>query len=643
MSERRLRPNAATGLSAWAALALMAPVVSASSALAVEAPAELYAGHVQVDRAQAADSETLRGQVFDDVNENSRLDGDETGIPGVAVTNGVDVVQTDGEGNYELSVRDNMTVSITQPSGWQVPVDSDNFAQFSYNHLPEGSPGDFEYGGIEPTGETPRAVNFPMIESESTASAKQDCAIAADTQAYDTTEMGYARDGAVGDLADRDDYQGCGVLLLGDNVGDDLSLNDELRDIYSTMNGPVRAAPGNHDQDYDSPDDAHALDTFRAQFGPDHFSYDVGKTHFVVLDSIEYSGNQSTKKYKEKIGEEQLEWLGNDLKNVPKTAHVVIATHAPIVTHQQVVVDDAANLYDVIADYPNAVTIGGHTHTQENLIAGEQREEWAAEGIDTLSHTQIVAGAVSGDWYSGGLNADGLPYSFTRDGSEPGILTLEFDGADRSERYTVRNESDDHQMLLGVNSPGWRDWAQQTQDWQDENKAGDEPEAMSERVVTRDDLKQGDTWLTSSFLAGTSDARVEMSFDGKANAVAEHTQPGRGESLAKGWEYSDPYTTSQNLRTSGSVGQTSSHLWRAEIPSDLDLGTHSAEVTGIDRYGREYRETIRFTVVEDEAAAAQTSKRQLAKDGFSSAQETKITEDERKGLDSDEARKADSN
>lgn len=642
MSERRFRPNVVTGLSACAALALMAPLVGASSAAAADAPAELYEGHVQVDRGQADDPETLKGQVFDDVNEDSKLDGDETGIADVAVTNGVDVVQTDGKGSYELPVRDNMTVSITQPSGWQVPVDSDNFAQFSYNHLPKGSP-QLKFGGIKPTGDTPKAVNFPMIESSATASAKQDCAIASDTQAYDKTEMGYARDGAVGDLADRNDYNGCGVLLLGDNVGDDLSLNDELRDVYSQMNGPVRAAPGNHDQDYDSPDDAHALDTFRDDFGPGHFSYDVGKTHFVVLDSIEYSGNASTKKYKEKIGEEQLEWLENDLKNVAKNDHVVIATHVPIVTHKQVVAEDAKEFYDVISDYPNAVTVGGHTHTQENLVAGEQRKEWADEGIDTLPNTQIVAGAVSGDWYSGGLNADGLPYSFTGDASEPGVQTLEFDGSNRSERYTVRNESDDHQLLLGVNSPEWRDWAQEAQDWQDADKAGEEPEAISERVVTRDDLKQGDTWLTSSFLAGTSDARVEVSFDGKSSKLAEHTQPGKGESLAKGWEYTDPYTASQNLRTSGSVGQSSSHLWRAEMPSDLDLGTHSAEVTGTDRYGREFTETVRFTVVEDEAAAAQTSKKQLAKDGFSTQQEKKADADDRKGLDSEEARQADSN
>src|SRR5690625_2651963 len=631
MHARRFRPAAVTGLGAVTALTLMAPLTPAQAA---DSPAALYEGHVEVDRGEPEDPEFLEGQVFDDVNQNSKLDGDERGVPGVAVTNGVEVVQTDGDGTYELPVRDNMTVSVTQPSGWQVPVDSDMFAQFSYNHMPAGSP-DLEFGGIEPTGDTPRAVNFPMIESDATAQSDQDCAIASDTQAYDMTEMGYARDGAVRDLVQRDDYQACGVLLLGDNVGDDLSLNDELRDIYADVNGPVRAAPGNHDMDYDAEDDAHALDTFRDQFGPSHFSYDVGHTHFVVLDSIDYSGDESTKAYTESISDEQLEWLENDLRNVPESAHVVIATHAPIVTHRDVVVDNATELYDVIADYPNAVTIGGHTHTQENLVAGEQRAEWADAGIDELSHTQIVAGAVSGSWYSGGLNADGLPYSFTSDASEPGVLTLEFDGAERSERYTVRNESDDHQLLLGVNSPEWRDWAQEAQDWQDADKEGEEPEPISESVVTREDLADGDTWLTSSFLAGTSDASVEVSFDGTSPVVAEHTQPGEGEELRKGWEYTDPYTASQNLRTSGGVGQTSSHLWRAEIPSDLDLGTHTAEVTGTDRYGREFTETLRFTVVEDEQAAATTSKALLEDDGYSLDEEAEV--DDSAGLDSAEA------
>jgi calcineurin-like phosphoesterase family protein len=371
MQTRRIRPRTAVaGLGACAALSLFAPLLSPTTAMAADAPAELYEGHVQVDRGKADDSKKFTGQVFDDVNQNSKLDGDEKGVAGVSVTNGVDVVQTDGEGRYELPVRDNMTVSITQPGGWQVPVDEDKVAQFSYNHLPEGSDG-LKYGGIKPTGDTPKAVNFPMIESKASAESEQNCPIAADTQGYDKTEMGYARDGAVGDLAD------------------DLSLNDELRDIYSQTNGPVRVAPGNHDQDYDAVDDSHALDTFREQFGPDHFSYDVGKTHFVVLDSIEYEGKANKRKYKENITDDQLEWLENDLKSVSKNSQVVIATHSPIVTHKDVIVDNAKDFYDVIADYPNAVTVGGHTHTQENLIAGgeaqgmgRRRDREAAEHAD---------------------------------------------------------------------------------------------------------------------------------------------------------------------------------------------------------------------------------------------------------------------
>src|SRR5699024_11872513 len=117
---------------------------------------------------------------------------------------------------------------------------------------------------------------------------EQNCPIAADTQAYDRTEMGYARDGAVGDLADRNDYGACGVLLLGDNVGDDLSLNDDLRDIYSQTNGTVRVAPGNHDQDYDAVDDAHALDTFRDPIGTDYLSYVVDKPYIVAHDMQHY-------------------------------------------------------------------------------------------------------------------------------------------------------------------------------------------------------------------------------------------------------------------------------------------------------------------------------------------------------------------
>ncbi|WP_392507737.1 calcineurin-like phosphoesterase C-terminal domain-containing protein [Naumannella halotolerans] len=559
---------------------------------------DTYEGQVEVVRGGAEDPEVLTGTVFNDKNEDSTKDRREKGISGVAVSNGIDVVTTDSDGVYELPVRDNMTVFVTQPAGWQVPVDEYQFAQFSWNHLPEGSP-DLKYGGIAPTGDLPKAVNFPMAKSKATARTDQSCPIASDTQAYDMTEIGYARDGAVSDLAQREDYGGCGVLLLGDNVGDDLSLNPALKDIYRDTNGPIRAVLGNHDMDFDAPDQSHMADTFRNDFGPTSFSYDVGEIHFVVLNSIEYPlPAGSDRQYNEKITAEHLQWLENDLENVAKNKQIVIASHAPIVNYREMVVDNAPELYELL-EGRKVITIGGHTHTLENLPAGSQRAEWAESGIDELPFRQLVAGAVSGDWYSGDLNSEGLPFALMSDGAQPGVMTLDVRGSSITPRYTIRRESDELQMGLGINSPSWREWAEQAQQWQDNDKEGDAPELGDAKVIDRAELESGEAWLTTNFYTGNSESRVEVRIDGGRTRVAEHTQPNTGEELRDGWEWTDPYGATRNLQHDGNVPTNSSHLWRYELPADLSPGTHTAKVTATDEYGREFTETIRFTVTEE--------------------------------------------
>src|SRR5690606_6071191 len=116
---------------------------------------------------------------------------------------------TDGRGRYELPVEDNMTVFVTQPRGYQVPVDEDNVAQFSYNHLPEGSP-ELEFGGIDPTGAVPAALNFPLSKSGLTQHPEQHCLIGGDVQTYTQEQVEFARAGVFTDLAGRTDYTGCG-------------------------------------------------------------------------------------------------------------------------------------------------------------------------------------------------------------------------------------------------------------------------------------------------------------------------------------------------------------------------------------------------------------------------------------------------
>lgn len=581
---------AAAGAIPVLGLLLAAPAAVAEPAVR-PTDSDLYTGSVQVVDGAAADPEKLVGTVFDDRDRDSVHDPKERGVAGVTVSNGRDVVTTDKKGAYTLPAFDNMTLFVTQPAGFQVPVDEQKVAQFSYNHLPEGSP-ELEFGGIPATGQLPAAVNFPLAKDKSTAAAEQSCPVASDTQAYDMVEMGYARDGAVADLMGRDDYASCGILLLGDNVGDDLSLNPALKDIYAAANGPIRFAPGNHDVDYDSPDDAHSFDTFREAFGPTYFSYDVGQAHFVVLDSILHP--EEGRAYKEQITTEQLEWLERDLAEVPQDKPVVIATHAPIVDHRQVIVDNATELYEVL-EGREAVTVGGHTHMLENLLPGDSRAEWAEAGIEELEQKQLIAGAVSGDWFSGSLDEHGLPFAYMADGARPGILTLELDGGAVSERYTVRGESDDLQLALGVNTPFWRDWADKTLQWREAGKEGDAPVLGDEHLVSPTDLA-GESWLTANFYAGSTDATVEVSIDGGAAAAAEHTQPMTGETLRKGWQFSDPSAATRNLLSSGNATQSSAHLWRLPLADDLAAGTHAAQVTATDAHGRTFTDTIRFTV-----------------------------------------------
>ncbi|MCJ7859622.1 calcineurin-like phosphoesterase C-terminal domain-containing protein [Corynebacterium kalidii] len=561
---------------------------------------ERYEGSVEVVDGAAEDQEVITGQVFDDTDRDSSLGTTEPGVAGVRVSNGVDVVTTDADGRYSLPARDNMSVFVTQPAGWQVPVDASNFAQFSYEHYPEGSP-DLTYGGLEPTGPVPTAVNFPLVASETTGRPDQSCAIAADTQTYDRTELGYAARGVPADLAARDDYAGCGVLLLGDNVGDDLSLNQDMKQLYADANGPVRALPGNHDIDYDAADDTNSTDTYRRDFGAPYYSYDVGDVHVVALDNIVYHGDDGTGNggYDEKISAEQLTWLRNDLATVDDDTRVVVAAHAPIVNYTEVVTDNAAELYEILADRPDAVTVGGHTHTRESLLAGERRAEWADHDqspVQQLPHDQFVAGAVSGDWYSGELNANGLPHAYTQDAAEPGVLTLQFTGTDLREYYTVRNEEPTHQFLTGINSPTWRTWAADARRGQDADKAGEAPAAIDPLDVPVADLAGGDSYLTTSFFNGSTDATVSVRIDDGEELEAKLTQPAQGEALNKGWEYTETVSATHNLRSTGNVAQASPHVWRLALPSDLEVGPHTAEVTGTDRHGREFTETVEFTV-----------------------------------------------
>jgi C terminal of Calcineurin-like phosphoesterase/N terminal of Calcineurin-like phosphoesterase/Calcineurin-like phosphoesterase len=513
----------------------------------------------------------------------------------VTVSNGREVVTTDGQGRYELPAYDNMTVFVTQPRGYQVPVDEDNVAQYFYHHSPEGSP-ELKYGGIAPTGALPEAVNFPLATSGQTQSPNQSCVIGADVQTYNQKEVEFARAGVFADLAERTDYTGCGALFVGDVVGDDLSLFGQTRELTGMLNGPARFLPGNHDLDFDAWDGEHEFDTFRAQLGPEYFSYDVGKVHVVALSNIEYPTTTPPKKsnYTYGLGERQLEWLRQDIAAVPEDRAIVVASHAPLLefyyanSHRTKHLDE---IYEIL-EGREVVAVSGHTHMSENLRAGDLMDGWKdIVGDEGLPFTHLTAPAVSGQWYNGRVLEQGYPTAIQRDGTPPGVLTLEAKNTQIRERFTATGDDGSDQMALGVNSPSYRSWYDQYK-----NQRGKAPAPEDPNAVAQDQLAA--TWLTTNFWMGSTGSTVEVSVDGGEATEATRTQELTGETVRIGAEYTDPSAALEQLVHGGGLHDRTSHLWRLQLPADLAVGEHTAEVTATDVHGREFTEEITFEVTE---------------------------------------------
>ncbi|WP_374727596.1 calcineurin-like phosphoesterase C-terminal domain-containing protein [Haloactinomyces albus] len=596
----RHRPHALSLTAGALALVFTGTLISpAASATPDRAPldaggADAYQGAVEIVKGPDGDQKVLDGVVFDDKNKNSTQDTNEPGITGVTVSNGREVTTTDSQGRYELPAYDNMTVFVTQPRGYQVPVDEDNVAQFSYHHLPEGSP-ELRYGGLAPTGPLPDAVNFPLAKSKLTQSPRQHCVIGADVQTYNQKQVAYARNGVFADLAARKNYAGCGALFIGDVVGDDLSLYSETRELTGMLNGPARFLPGNHDLDFDSPSREHNFDTFRAKLGPTYYSYDSGKAHIVALNSIEYPTQRPADKgdYTYGLGQRQLEWLRNDIAQVPKNRVIVLASHSPLLeffysnSHRT---KQLTEIYEIL-EGREVISLAGHTHMMENLREGDLMAGWKdIVGEAGLPFTHLTVGAVSGHWYSGRVLNEGYPTAIQRDGTPPGVLTLDITNTEVTERYTVRGGDESRHMAVGLNTPRYRAWYAQNVD----NK-GSAPEFANPLTVSRDELTQN-TWLTTNFWMGSTGSTVEVSLDGGQALQAVRTQPMNGETPRVGAEWSDPVAVQEQLAHGGGLADRTMHLWRLQLPADLAVGEHTAQVTATDVHGREYTKTITFEV-----------------------------------------------
>lgn len=511
----------------------------------MRAPLVLVLLLVLVLAAASARAQTARGVVFEDLNRNGRRDPGEPGLRGVRVSNQRDIVLTDREGRWELPATDNTVFFVIKPRGFMPPLSADRLPQFYYVHQPAGSPPGLKYPGVAPTGPLPASIDFPLHRQREPARFK--AIFMGDTQPRDLREVGYFRDSVVPELVGTDAAFG---VTLGDVVFDDLGIFGPHNAAVALIGIPWWNVLGNHDINFDSPDDAGSHETWKRVFGPNYYSFDYGPVHFVVLDDVEWLGpdpDKGTGNYRGGLDARQLEFVKNDLALVPDRQLVVVLMHIPLTD-----VGNRAELYRLLERRRYALSISGHTHWQEHKFIT------AADGWQGREpHHHIVTVTACGSWWTGAPGPDGIPHATMRDGAPHGYAILNFDGA----RVT-----------------------------------------MDFKAARRPAAEQMNVMLPAAVGAAELPARALYVnvFNGSERSTVEYRVNGRGAwtRLEQVREHDPSYVARKAAEEAAPPPRPpyrampnpmlSPHLWKAPLPA-LPPGEHRFEVRTRDLHGRTFR------------------------------------------------------
>lgn len=345
----------------------------------------------------------------------------------------------------------------------------------------------------------------------------------------------------------------------------------EATAFFSTM--------GNHDNDPYYPDDYMAETRWRATYGPTHYSFNIAGTHYIALDDIVYTnagasvGTLGDREYEQRVSNEQMVWLKNDLKMVDKKTPIIITMHAPLwktallqggkTTTLRTHIKNNADVVAALAGY-NVTFLTGHAHVNTSNRSGSIVEYNIGSGAGRL-------------WYSG---QDFLGKNhICGDGSGGGYYIMEFDKTKYNAHYKCIGYDDDYQFRT-----------------YDLNNC--QITAAKYCPVSTDNL-------IKSYLSGymddytnvRSDNKVRINvfgFNEKWNIVVKENgkvlTTTRVDNYDPLWIISVPCKQLQNRQkiTDGTLPSLTSHLFDVTCSS----ATSSLEITVTDEWGNSYKQTM---------------------------------------------------
>lgn len=488
---------------------------------------------------------TAKGIVFCDLNNDGKYNDGDAPYSKVKVSNGQEIVLTDENGRYELPIEEDMTIFVIKPTGYRTPLDENNLPKFFYLHKPNGSP-KLKFPGSKATGALPQSIDFPLYRQEEPEAFK--ILLFGDPQPRNNMEVDYITHDVVSELIGDESAFG---VTLGDIAFDNLKTFKTLNQSIAMIGIPWYNVIGNHDINLDAKTRKNVNETFEETYGPTFYSFDYGQVHFVVLDNIDWGLHEQSKRYRysANFGKRQLEFLKKDLSMIPQTQMVVVLMHIPIIATK-----DKTEFYKLIEKRPYCVSVSGHTHDHRHLFLGEE------EGFKgKKKHHHIVNVTVSGSWWSGAKNDNGVPHTTMADGGPNGYSIMNFDETGYRLDYKVAGRPASDQ--LRVHAP-----------------------------ITVDANETGGKQIFVNVYNGSEKSTVQMSIDNSDWATLEKT-----------YEV-DPYYAELAKRDAAlepkpAKPKKSYHLWKGKLPASMTPGSHLIRVKTTDMHGRTYHahRSIRVT------------------------------------------------
>ncbi len=508
---------------------------------------------------------TANGTVFLDMNNNQVKDENEEGLSGVRVSNGLDIVLTDADGRYSLTVDDDTILFVIKPRGYMTPVNEDRLPQFYYIYKPNGSPDGLKYAGVAPTGPLPESIDFPLYEQQEPDTYK--ILVFGDTQPRSMREIEWLAHDVIEEVIGTEAVFG---ISLGDLVGDNLNLFQPLNEVMSTVGIPWYNVYGNHDMNRVANDDKYADETFERVYGPTCYSFEWGPVHFINIDNVNFFRDDADKPaYTSEVGEKQLTYIKNDLAYVPKEKLVVVSFHIPLTE-----MSDVDKLMNLLGDRPHTLSLSAHTHMQRDDFVGPEHG-WHGDE----SHHHHNHATTSGSWWQGTLDEVGIPHTTMRDGAPNGYGIFTFKGNKYSIRFKAARRPAGYQMNI------WTPWEVEKDETGNTDIlvnvfGGTKRSTVEYRLGEKNEwTKMKYTPQKDPFFLDVKARDEVINIERKMHNVVRNTMetfmkegtelPERGKSLS----YGVP---------------KSYHMWQAKLPDNVPVGTHVIHVRTTDMFGQKF-------------------------------------------------------